>query len=99
MEYEQFFQWVHQIYNTTEVEIDCARLQTLIPAYIDLEIAGENPAGRWPQIGLHLAQCPDCREEYDALRTVAELEAREGLPEVGEGLAPFEEGESATALT
>ena len=89
MDHERFVQWLDQIYATTEAEIDCKRLQILLPAYVELEIAGSNPGAHLPQVSAHLVQCPDCAEECEGLRTVAGLEARGRLPQVKESLAQF----------
>ena len=89
MDSERFIEWLDQIYDTVEAEVDCERLQALLPAYVDFEIAGNHPADRLPEIKVHLAHCPDCTEEYHALRTVAELDAQHRLPEAEESLARF----------
>jgi anti-sigma factor RsiW len=94
---EQFLHWLEQIYNTSEAEIDCERLQAILPAFVDFEIGGGNmPAERLAPVRAHLAHCPDCADEYEGLRTVARLEAQGRLPQVEESLAQFE-AESASA--
>jgi anti-sigma factor RsiW len=94
---EQFLHWLEQIYNTSEAEIDCERLQAILPAFVDFEIGGGNlPAERLALVRAHLAHCPDCADEYEGLRTVARLEAQGRLPQVEESLAQFE-AESASA--
>ena len=96
MNREQFLNWLEQIYTTKDAEIDCDRLQALLPAHVDFEINGENlPDEQLAGVRTHLAQCPDCAEEYEALRTVALLEAEGGLPDPEESLARFEEAETA----
>ncbi len=90
MDRTHFLHWLNQIYATTEAEIDCDRLQALLPAYVDFEAAGDDPGSRLPQVKAHLAQCPDCAEEYAGLRAVAELEAQGRLPSVEASLAQFE---------
>ena len=66
-----------------------------MPAHIDFEINGENlPDKLLSQVHAHLTQCPDCREEYEALRAVALLEAEGGLPDAEESLSQFEAEES-----
>lgn len=89
MDRERYIQWLEQIYSTTETEIDCERLQALLPAYVDFELGGHHPADQLPAIRVHLAHCPDCAEEYRALRTVADLEAHDRLPQVEDSLARF----------
>ena len=76
MNYTEFTDWLERIYTTAEVEMDCEQFQALLSAYVDLEIAGQGAAPYLAQVKAHLAQCPDCAEEYAGLRKVAELEAR-----------------------
>ncbi len=90
MTYERLIHWLAQIYATTESEIGCDQLQVLLPIYAELEIAGQSPENRLPQVSVHLAQCPDCAEEYAGLLEVVALEAQGRLPEVEELLARFE---------
>ncbi len=90
MDRTHFLHWLNQIYATTEPEIDCDNLQALLPAYVDFEVAGDDPGNRLAQVKAHLAQCPNCAEEYQGLRAVAELEAQGRLPTVEESLAQFE---------
>jgi len=88
---KQFLHWLEQIYNTDEAEIDCERLQAILPAFVDFEIGGGNlPAERLALVRTHLAHCPDCADEYEGLRSVAQLEAEGRLPQVEESLAQFE---------
>lgn len=91
MDRKRFAQWLKQIYVTAQSEIGCDQLQAVLPTYVDDEVAGRDPGPRAAQIRAHLAQCPDCIEEYEGLRRVAELEAQEHLPQVEESLAQFEE--------
>ncbi len=86
----QLVQWLERTYATADSEMGCDQLQEILPILVDLEIAGDDPADRFPLAMAHFAQCPDCVEEYQALRNVARLEAQHRLPQVEESLAPFE---------
>ncbi len=44
--------------------LTCARVRTLIEAYVDGEIAKANPALA-DQVKAHLATCDDCRRQYE----------------------------------
>lgn len=95
MDRQLFLHWLEKVYATQDEEIDCERLQAFLPAHVDFEINGENlPDKLLSQVRAHLAQCPDCREEYEALRAAALLEAGGGLPEAEESLSQFEAEES-----
>ena len=86
----QLVQWLERTYATADSELDCDQLQAILPAFVDLEIAGAHPADRFPLVPAHFAQCPDCAEEYEGLRQVARLEAQHRLPEAEESLNQFE---------
>ncbi len=105
MDLTGFEQSIERIYSTGDNEIDCEALQTLLPVYVDAEIAGVDPVARFPAAHAHLVQCPDCAEEYKGLRQVARLEAKGNLPQAEETLAQFDaepvsgSSETATALS
>jgi predicted anti-sigma-YlaC factor YlaD len=95
---EQFLNWLEQIYATREAEIDCERLQALLPTYVDVEVAGGDLGeARLVPVRAHLAQCPACHDEYQGLLAVARLEAQGRLPEAEESLAQFEEEIESTS--
>ena len=82
MERSQFERWVRQIYATEEEEISCSECFDLVAQYVDLEIAGESADEKLPRLKQHLSQCRVCREEYEALRDLARLEAEGRAPSV-----------------
>lgn len=90
MDRENFVQLLARIYATREKEIGCEDAQTLLPTYVDIEIAGGNPGEPLPQVKAHLRQCSDCAEEYEGLRLVAAREAQGRLAQAGESLVHFE---------
>lgn len=51
-------------------ELFCDDVQKLLASYVELELAGERDAATFAAVDRHLALCPDCREEYEALRDV-----------------------------
>lgn len=57
---------------TEERELSCDEAFELVDAYLELEEAGENVLGRYPQIAQHLRLCSDCWDEYLALRECVE---------------------------
>jgi predicted anti-sigma-YlaC factor YlaD len=72
-----FRKWIRQIYATREQEMDCEGSFEAIPQYVDAELAGEDPALRFPELQRHLAQCPRCKDLYEAVRDAARLESQE----------------------
>ncbi len=55
-------------------EILCSQFFKLLPRFVNLELLGENAALLLPQVSHHLAQCPECREVYQALLEAARSE-------------------------
>lgn len=95
MNRERFNEWIHEIHQTTEVELDCDRLQKLLPGYVDAELDGVLPV-QANAIKQHLVQCSDCAADYVGLRHVAYLELHGQLPELEE-LLPVRPHESSTS--
>lgn len=72
-----FRRWVRQIYATRADELDCNEVAELIPEYVDIEIAGENPGRYHPGVSHHLAQCARCRDLYEGVRDAVQAEEAE----------------------
>ncbi len=90
MNRKQFKQWLKRLYETSEKEISCDQFQALLPALIDFEIAGSDVRAQFSTAIAHLQQCPDCAEEYMALREVVRLDMQGRLPQADESLREFE---------
>jgi len=43
----------------------------IFDAYIELELAGEDPATTYPLTAIHLRACPACRQDHNGLLEVA----------------------------
>ena len=52
---------------THEQELGCDEAYAFLDAYADRFNRGEDVAALMPLVHHHLAMCPDCREEFDAL--------------------------------
>lgn len=87
MKKERFTRWIKQIHRTEKAEIECDRLQKLLPAFIDAEVTGALIAAEIVEIQIHLAQCSDCMGDYEGLRQIALLEINGELPEAATLLA------------
>jgi hypothetical protein len=46
----------------------------LIDKYVDLELAGKDPAAAYPGVAAHLRCCPACRLDHDGLLEAARAE-------------------------
>jgi hypothetical protein len=88
---KQFKQWLKRMYATGPAELACDQLQAMLPALVDFEITGGDPRLRFSAALAHVAQCPDCAEEYSGLRHIVRLEAQGRLPQIDESLNEFEE--------
>jgi predicted anti-sigma-YlaC factor YlaD len=79
---QTFRKWIRQIYATRDQEMDCEGFFEAIPKYIDFEIAGGNANLQFPEVQRHLAQCPRCKDLYDAVREAARLESESEAAEL-----------------
>lgn len=80
MKRDRFERWLQKIYETQEEEILCTECFDLISRFVELEIAGQDAAGKMPQVKQHLNQCQACRDEYEALRDLRHIEEKGELP-------------------
>lgn len=52
---------------TDEQELSCDDVFALLDQFAELVKRGEDASHLMPMVQKHLAMCPDCREEYEAL--------------------------------
>ncbi len=76
----RFERWLQDIHNTQETEISCSECFDLVSHFVELELAGEDAVTQMPQLKQHLNQCATCRQEYETLRDLQQLENRGELP-------------------
>jgi len=55
----------------------------ILDEYIEIELAGGDPAKRFPGTAIHLRACPGCRADHDGLLEAARLFAGAAPPDVG----------------
>jgi hypothetical protein len=77
---KRFERWLQNIYHTQEEEISCSECFDLVSHFVELELAGQDAAAKMPQLKQHLNQCAACREEYETLRDLQNLENKGELP-------------------
>jgi len=75
-----FERLLHKVGLTQDLEIDCTTCLEQTPIYVDRELAGINVVEDMPALHLHLMQCGDCFEEYEALRDLVGLDDSGILP-------------------
>jgi hypothetical protein len=56
----------------------CTAGEAILDAYVDIELAGQDPARAFPGTAIHLRGCPGCRADHDGL-----LEAAREFGDVG----------------
>jgi predicted anti-sigma-YlaC factor YlaD len=77
MNLRSFRNWIRQIYATKDQEPDCRAVFETIAPYVDTQIAGDDPAQRYPAVAHHLRQCPACTDLYLSLREAARAQLEE----------------------
>jgi predicted anti-sigma-YlaC factor YlaD len=55
---------------TLPVEYSCDDVQRLLDQFAEAVVNGKDASRLWPLVEQHLDNCPDCREEYEALMRV-----------------------------
>ncbi len=58
-------------------EMPCSEVFSRLDEYVDKEMGGEDVAKLMPLLREHFDLCPDCCEEYEALLTMLEHEAKD----------------------
>jgi hypothetical protein len=91
LDLKRFTRTLDLIFETTENEMDCDALQSVLPAYVEFEISGNDPAQQFPHAAAHLVQCADCAEEYRGLLEISQLDAQGHMPAVEQALSRFPE--------
>ena len=54
-----------------EGDAGCTAGEAVLDAYVELELAGEDPATVFPGTAIHLKSCPGCRADHDGLLEAA----------------------------
>ena len=80
MDRDRFENWLRNIYETQDEEISCTECFDLVSRFVEVVVSGQDAVAKMPQLKQHLDQCRACRDEYEALRDLRRLEAKEGMP-------------------
>ncbi len=62
----------------TDGDAGCTAVAEILERYVELELAGEEPARVFPGTAIHLESCSGCRSEHDGL-----LEAARRFADIG----------------
>jgi hypothetical protein len=57
----------HQIATTRPDEIGCDECFEQMDEFVEIKLAGKDPAAAMPLVQDHLDRCGNCREEFEAL--------------------------------
>jgi predicted anti-sigma-YlaC factor YlaD len=62
-----------ELLRAKEGDAGCTAGEAILDAYVELELAGEDPALVYPGTAIHLQSCPGCRADHDGLMEAAVL--------------------------
>jgi hypothetical protein len=60
-----------EVLRASDGDAGCAAGAGILDAYVELELAGEDPARVYPGTAIHLEGCATCRAEHDGLLEAA----------------------------
>ena len=66
--------FLEKIAETEQEEISCTECFDLLPECVDRELGGQAIGPHWPRLEQHLQQCAVCRDEYETLRDLVQLD-------------------------
>jgi hypothetical protein len=55
----------------TDGDAGCTAGENILDAYVELELAGEDPSSVYPGTAIHLVSCPGCRTDHEGLLEAA----------------------------
>ncbi|MGE5139732.1 MAG: hypothetical protein ACM3JD_09735 [Rudaea sp.] len=90
MESFELDRWISQIAKTEAEEISCSDCLDMVSEFVEKELAGETADERLARVGQHLGQCRVCREEYEVLKELVELDERGETPSIDDLKKSFE---------
>jgi hypothetical protein len=62
---------VDELLRAEDGDAGCTAGEEILDAYVELELAGEDPARVYPGTAIHLQSCPGCQVEHDGLLEAA----------------------------
>ena len=60
-----------ELLRAKEGDAGCTAGEDILDVYVELELAGEDPALVYPGTAIHLESCPGCRADHDGLLEAA----------------------------
>jgi hypothetical protein len=62
---------LNELLRATDGDAGCTAGEDILDVYVELELAGQNPAETFPGTAIHLQSCPGCRADHDGLLEAA----------------------------
>jgi hypothetical protein len=62
---------IDDLLRATDGDAGCDAGEDILDAFVQLELAGEDPARAYPGTAIHLESCPGCRADHDGLLEAA----------------------------
>jgi hypothetical protein len=60
-----------ELLRAQEGDAGCTAGEDILDAFVELELAGEDPALVYPGTAIHLQSCPGCQADHDGLLEAA----------------------------
>jgi hypothetical protein len=60
-----------ELLRATDGDAGCTAGEEILDAYVELELAGEDPARVYPGTAIHLRSCPGCQADHEGLLDAA----------------------------
>jgi hypothetical protein len=58
---------VRRLFGGSGPDAGCDGGMEVFDIYVELEVTGQDPTTRYPAVANHIAACPDCHEDHEAL--------------------------------
>jgi hypothetical protein len=62
---------LEELLRAEQGDAGCAAGEDILDAYVELELAGTDPARMYPGTAIHLRSCPGCQADYEGLLEAA----------------------------
>jgi hypothetical protein len=62
---------IDELLRAEDGDAGCTPGEDILDAYVELELAGEDPATEFPGTAIHLRTCPGCQLDHDGLLEAA----------------------------
>jgi hypothetical protein len=64
---------LHELLRAEDGDVGCTAGEDILDAYVELELAGEDPARVYPGTAIHLRSCAGCQADHAGLLDAARL--------------------------